>query len=433
MKISPGSHKGKELKDNLDMDIPGKLPRPRPGRGGSLRLAVWALVALLALACLAFWLLSAPEKRGELRDQAADAINDLASGTPLSGIGNIMRESPPPLPPEIINPPTASGTLSGRQVIGTIASPPDTGPAEAAAPDYGSAKSNPSDFAQGGSKLESTILNNILPGGNEASDKPVFSREPIPPATEDSRVKPGYLADLAKWLAARYRPGPRGGTLELSPQALNNLCGVGMAGKMQGGRGALLRYAFQPSMLTGLYKLYIGQFMNDLDAAASQRGLNATQNRDFHQAVAGKAAAYANAMSGILQIADLGERLNNIESLGQKSVEENSQLANAVFELDELREQKASATLINTAQMRVTGITARYRRAVDDHEAAQRTLAAEIRKVSGPGLDEDSLLYMAAWVQRRLSQDDSARSALQASADIMRDLAKRCQDAGSER
>lgn len=420
-----------ELKDNLNLYISGKMPKPRPERGGSLRLAFWALVALLFLGAIAYLLFSGPEKREAMRDQAAEAINDLASGTPLAGIGNIIRQSPPPLPPEIVNPPTASGTLSGRQVIGTIASPMDTSSSGKMVADSGASNGALPNPSQTDASLESKILNNIIPGRQDAEGKPVFSSEPLPPATEDSRVKPGYLAELANWLAARYRTGSSGGTLELSPQALNNLCGVAMAGQMQGGRGALLRYAFQPSMLTGLYKLYIGQFMNDLNAAATQKGFNVAQNRDFHQALAGKAAAYANAMSGILQIPDLADRLNNIESLGHKSVEENAQLANAVFELDELKEQKAASTQINTAQMRITGITARYRRAVEEHEAAQRSLAAAIRKEAGPGLDEESLLFMAAWVQRRLSEDASARSALQTSADIMRDLAKRCQDAGN--
>lgn len=416
------------MKANFDHDISGRLPNPRPDRGGSRGLALWALLALLFIGALSYWFFSGPEKREELRDQAADAINDLASGTPLSGIGNIIREGPPPLPPEIISPPTESGTLSGRQVIGTIASPVEAGQSRIDLADSGTSSPHPSNLDQENKTGEFPSMNNIIQGSNSAGEKPVFSSEPIPPATEDSHVKPGYLAELASWLAARYRPGSHGGTLELSPQALNNLCGVGMAGQMRGGRGALLRYAFQPSMLSGLYKLYIGQFMKDLDAAAAKRGFNAAENRDFHQAVAGKAAAYASAMSGILQVPDLAGRLNDIEALGQKSVEENARLANAVFELDELREQKASSTQLDTARMRISGITARYRRAMDEHEAAQRTLAAEIRKASGPGLDEEALLYMAAWVQRRLSQDVSARSALQTSADIMRDLARRCQD-----
>lgn len=416
----------------MDSNFPDRLPKPGPGRGGTFRAAFWAFVALLLLGGLAFWLFSEPGKREELREQAADKINELASGTPLSGIGDILRDSPPPLPPEILNPPTASGTLSGRQVTGTIASPPDMAGGTSApyqTDGFNGRQVDPSRLTDTETSTETPILANIFGKEEKTQDKPVFSSEPLPPATEDSRVKPGYMNELADWLATRYRPGPSGGTLELSPRSLNNLFGAGIAEKTKGGRSALLRYAFQSSMLDGLYKLYINQFMSDLDQAAAKRGFNAQESRDFHQAIAGKAATYAAALSGILQVPDLGERLARIEALGQKSVEENAQLAEAVFELDELRNSQASRTQIDATQMRVTGITARYRRALDDQEAAQRALAAEIRKQTGPGLDEESLLFMASWVQRRLAEDGSASSALQTTVEIMRDLARRCSEA----
>lgn len=393
--------------------------KARPEHGGRGQAIFWALISLLLLGGLAFWLFSGPEKKEEIRDQAADIINNFASGTPLAGIGDVLRESPPPLPPEILNPSTERGTLSGRQVTGTIASPLETGQS-----------------TTGGNsrQIELSASGDSSPRRNEpevkgTDGKPVFSRETLPPVTEDSRVKPGYLSELAYWLSGRYRPSPRGGTLELSLQTLNNLCGVSMAGQMQGGRSGLLRYAFHPSMLEGLYKIYINQFMVDLDQAAQRRGFNSKENQDFHHAVAGKAAAYASAMSGILQVQDLSGQLARIEALGQKSVEENALLANAVFELDELKEKKASKTQIKTTQMRIEGITSRYRRSVEDQEAAQRALAAQIRKEAGPGLDEESLLFMASWVQRRLEEDDQAKQALQTSAAIMRDLAQRCQNA----
>lgn len=398
-----------------------KLPRSRPERGGAGALIFWALVSLLILGGLVFWFFSGPEKREELRERAADAVNELASGTPLAGVGDILRDTPPPLPPELLNPPTEKGTLSGRQVTGSIASPVDLGGDGAA--------DTREDTRQADLAAHAGVL---AQSGTESGDKPVFSDKPLPPATEDSRVKPGYLSELADWLSGRFRPGPKGGTLELSPQNLNNLWGVSLAGQMPGGRSGLLRYAFQPSMIEGLYKIYINQFMDNLNQAASKRGFSEKDNRDFHQAMAGKAASYASAMSGILEIPDLSGQLANIDALGQKSVEENALLAAAVYELDELREKKASGTQISAAEMRIQGITARYRRAVESQERAQRALAAQIRKAAGPVMDEASLLFMASWVQRRLEEDDLARQSLNASASIMRDLAERCQSAAAK-
>lgn len=393
---------------NIDRnDLEEKMPRPRRG-GGGIKLAILALFALVFVAALAFWLAAGPEQQEQWRNSAADTVNDLASGTPLAGIGNSLRKSQP-LPESITSPPTEKGTLAGRTVKGTIGSGPELDGARDEERQLSLSAAN------SGTDL-------VQPGPGEA----FFSPEPLPPVTEDKTVKPAYLMDLADWLAARYRPGPNGGTLALSPQGLNHLGGSVLAGRVQGGRRALLHYAFQPSMIRGLYRLYIDQFMADLDTAASKRGLNGKENLDFHKAVAGKASVLAGALNGALHVPELGGQLGHIEELAQKSVDTNAQLANAVFELDRLRGEKASKTQIDAARMRVDGITARYRRAMDEHATAQRALAAEIRKTAGPTLDEEALLFIAAWVQRRVMDDPGARSALTASVNVLEDLARRC-------
>lgn len=397
------------------------MPHPQPGRGGGFKAWFWAVFSLLILACAAVWLFSKPEKREEWRGQAADMINDAAKGTPLAGIGNMLRDKPPPLPPQIVSPPTEAGTLSGRQVTGTIASPVDLG--------IHSINGAPANSPQNSRQLNPALAmgrENALPANPDA---PVFSPEPLPPATEDARVRPGYLADLANWLAARYRPGPNGGSLALNVQSLNHMGGVSIAQKTQGGRPGLLRYAFNPDMLNGLYRIYIDRFMSDLNAAAKEKGFDDLENRNFHLAIAGRASVMASALEGIMNVPDLGKSLADMDSLAQKSVEINAQLANAVFELDELRSQKAAENRLSTAQMRVDGLSARYRRAVEDHAAAQRALAAQIRKTSGIGMDEESLLFMAAWVERRMAGGGSAARAVGTCVEILRDLAKRCSQA----
>lgn len=407
------------MKNNLpDYGLPDEMPEPKPGRAGGFKAWFWAVFALLILACAAVWLFSEPEKREEWRGQAADVINDAAQGTPLAGIGNILRDTPPPLPPQIVSPPTEAGTLSGRQVTGTIAAPVDLG--------IHSVNGAPANPAGNSRQLNPALVMSqaAAPPANPAA--PVFSPEPLPPATEDARVRPGYLSDLANWLAARYRPGSNGGSLAINVQSLNHMGGVSIAQKTQGGRPALLRYAFNPDMLNGLYRIYVDRFMADLNAAAKKKGFDVRENRNFHLAIAGRATVMASALEGIMNVPDLGKRLADMDNLARKSVEINAQLANAVFELDELRLQKAAENQISTMQMRVDGLSARYRRAVEDHAAAQRALAAQIRKTSGIGMDEESLLFMAAWVERRMAGGDSAAAAVGACVDILRDLATRC-------
>lgn len=397
------------------------MPAPRHG-GGTAKAVFWAFLAILLVGGAAFWLYSKPETREFLREEAAEKINSVASGTPLAGIGDILRATPPPPPPMVLNPPTEKGTLSGRTVTGTIASPVDL---PATVTSGSSPVSVNGGYVPAGSGMaEASVLSQHEP-------QPVFGRDLVPPATEDTTVRPGYLAELARWLASRYRPGANGGALDMNVQALNHLGGVTIASQARGGRASLLRYAFQPSMLSGLYNLYINRFMSDLDSAARQRGLDARQNRQFHLALAGRALLVAGALDGIAKVPELGKRLTAIDGLAQKTVDINEELTKAVFELDELREKKAAAALRKTAQMRVDGFTARYRRAAEEHTAAQRALCDDIRKNSGQTLDDESLLFLAAWVERRLSSDSTALAALRGCSSILRDLAAKCSNAAA--
>lgn len=390
------------------------LPEPKTKDAGGHRAIFWAVFALVILGASVWWLTRDYEQKEELRAQAADLINDKLKETPFAGIGDILRDTPPPLPTQILNPPTEKGTLSGRLIEGTVGSPMDLQRQN----QTGGANSTPQlALDQNGAQQTTSGM------------APQFSNEPLAPVTQDSRVTPDYLADFAQWLAARYQPGPRGGTLTFNVQNLNNLFGITMAQKTKGGRTSLLRYAFHPSMVQGLYHLYIDRFLEDLNEASRKQGLSAEQNHQFHLALAGRTLLMATALEGVLHTPDLAQRMSKIDDLGQKAVDINAQLSNAVFELDEMRSAKASQQQINAIQMRIDGITARFKRAEEERLAAQRELISAIHKNSGQSLDDESLLYIAAWAQRRLAEGGDAIAALNSCAAILRDLAKRCAEA----
>lgn len=400
-----------------------ELPKPKTGAAGSGRAIFWALISLLALGAIAWWVFQPEESRQELRNEAASKINDALSDTSLAGVGNILRETPPPPPDMVLNPPTNPGTLAGRQIAGVIASPPDLPDGDAQNvsiasedPATGASQTNidSSDAVSAGA-----VPGNALPG-DVAAQLPV---------TEDRQVTPGYIEALANWLASRYQPST--GRLGITAQSLNQYGGITLASRAKGGRSALLRYAFQPSMLQGLYKIYIGRFMDDLQSAAQKKGLSDRQNRQFHMALAGNAVLWAAGLEGIMKLPDLRQRLQKIDDLAQKAVDVNAQLTNAVFELDELRENKASSQQLNTAQLRVDGLASRYRRANEEHAAAQRNLVNQIKQNSGQTLDADTLLFMAAWAERRLSQDADGKSAIDSCIALLRDLGRRCAQAGA--
>lgn len=365
--------------------LPEGGKKPRPARAGSFKAWFWAIIALAVAGCAIFWLTRSPEKQEELRSQAADMVNDATKGTPLAGIGEILRSAPPPPPPIYQAPPTEPGTLAGREVTGEI--PQETAPDPA------------------------------------SPDEPSFVDEPEP-VTEDQEVKPLYLAQTAQWLASRYRPASGG--IDAPIQNVNQYCGVTIAQEAKGGRSGLLRYVFQPSMINGLYRLYIDRFMEDLNAAAAKRGLSAAQNRQFHKALAGRAALWAAAVESAAEIPDLLQKLHNIETATQNEVELNYTLTTTLFELDDLREAKAGKQQIDAVTLRAEGAAARYRRASEDRVKARRSLITAMRKNSGNSLDDDSLMFVAAWAGRRLAENSDSAAALTACAEVLRDFARRC-------
>lgn len=362
-----------------------ELPKPVPHRGGSGKAVLWAILVLLAVGGAAFWLTRSPEMRTEWRGRLADIIDNVAQGTPMAGMGGILREAPPLPPLAVTRPTTAPGTLAGQIVQA------------------------PTEFFSGQS------------GGGE----------PVPRVTEDSRVRPALLEDLAGYLVSNYRPGPRGGSLAITVQGLNQRYGIKLSNEAEGGRAGILRYVFHPSMLQGLYTLYVERFMNALEQAAAQRSLTAEQTRQMLKALARRCISLAEALEGVASLPDLSMRLRSMDGFSEQAVNLNSQMTEAVFALDALREDKADVAATEVARLRVDGLAARYRRTLEDRAKARRTLVAAIRQTGGQALDEDSLLFVAEWVDRRAQSDGQAQAASRAAAALLRDLARRCSPGGT--
>lgn len=410
-KISPGSTR-------LTLQELHGTRRPPAGRG---KLYFWTILAVLIVGGASFWLTRPMEERTRLTAEAGERVDSLLSGTPLAGLGSELAGTNPQIPQEVIMPPTDAGTLSGRQVTGTLETPVDPGPL---LPLENVPPQEPShDLRTSAHELAASL------GIVDRKEEVVFSRDYVPPVTEDKTVTPGYLEGVATWLVNHYRETPRGGILTANVQSLNQECGGDLA-RSGGGRSRMLNYFFHAGMINGLYNLYIDRFMADLNAAASKKGFSERQTRQFHAALAGRAALLASALEGVIQIPDLALRLGRLDRMAQKTVDENADLASAIFALDELQEKRQTGTVLNAAQLRVDGAHARYRRAVEDYEKGQSALAQEIRKYSGPGLDEDTLLFIAAWAARRETGNGNAAPALRACVSSLRDLAHRCQVLG---
>ncbi len=384
--------------DKKSLDVPDimNMPKPSPARAGARKAVVLALLAVLALGGATYWLTRDKSTRDQWREKAADVINNATSGTPLAGVGDVLRDAPPPPPVSVVSPPTSPGTLAGQTVQGSVAAPVD----------------------------------GSIPAGFDPQQSGAQAPQKV---TEDSHIRLEIVEDMASFIVSRFRPGPQSGTLNISVQALNQRYGAKLANVVdgKGGRDALLRYAFHPSMLRGLYTLYADRLLEAINRDAAAKGLTAEQIRQLHMALAGRLVILAGALEGVASVPNLAAYLNEQDKAAQVVVDINAQMAEAVFAVDQLRENNAPESQISTAQLRVDGLSARYRRSLEDRAASQRTLVAAIRQNGGQSLDDDSLLFVAQWVGRRLRADAQALASVQASAAILRDLARRSAQAGT--
>ena len=362
------------------------LPAPRTSRGGH-KLGSLALLALLLVAGAAVWLTRDDATRDAWRKDAVTWLDAKLEGTALAPLMNLLRETPPPPPPSVATPATEPGTLAGPTVQGTVSALVRT------------------DFVSPGAVAP-------VPAGQEAQKRQY-------PA--DSRVQPAFVDDLAGHVLERFQ----GSGLDLSLPSLNQRYGVKLTGLAGGSRAAVLRYAFHPDMLRSLYTIYADRFLDSLDRQCTERNWSDLQKRQLHMALAGRLNAWAAALDGVAAVPDLSARLAESERLLQESLDIYSRMASTVFELDEAR-QRNDAAAIATAQLRVDDITGRYRQAMDARTAAQHALVGDIRRHAGAALDDDSLLFVAQWVGRRLQQDSKALATVRAGSAALRDMAGRC-------
>lgn len=369
-----------------------ELPKPRPSGGGGMKITLLAMLAVALLSGAAFWLTRDDAQKQELKSRMLDALND----SPVGVVSKYFTPPPPPPPPRVTTPATQPGTLAGQVVQGEV---PD------------------------------------VSAGEDGETPPAVA----PKVEEDSVVSLGFVDGLAQWMVSRYQPGKGVGW---SLSGLNVQYGVKMHGlKYSGtdpyaGRASLLRYIFNAPMLAALYNLYADRFVAALGTAAQEprqgKALTPEQTDALYKACAGQFSALAGVLQGVGSLTDFTARMENIARLSQQATGIHSQTAEAVFALDEAREANSKGRM-EAAQLRVTGLNAQYQRVMGERKAAQQQLVQAIRRAApaAGGVDEDTTLYVAAWLERRRAENPhSVQTALTASR-LLDDLASRLRKAGS--
>lgn len=379
------------------------LPQPTPAKAGSPKLIVITLVVLALLGGGVFWFTRDDDTKTALKGKVLSAVEDAVKDTPLATVSKYLTPPPPPPPPSVTSPATQPGTLAGQVIQGTVPSGVDSS----------------------------------APQGEADPEQPA---PPVQPKVEeDSAVRLLFIEDMAQWLVSRYQPGK--GIL-WGVSGINMRYGTQMHGiSFQGadstaGRAWLLRYAFNPAMLSALYNLYADRFVEELGtaAAAPRRGqpLTPEQTDAMFQAYASRFTAFGGAFQGIASITDFSARMAGVAKLSQQAVGIHMQISEAVFALDEAREAN-SPSRMETAQLRINGLNAQYQKIVAERNMAQQALLNAIRR-GGPtarGLDDDTLMFVASWMERRLAHDPGAAQSATTAAGLLDNLAGRLNKAAS--
>ena len=378
------------------------LPQPKSAPHAGKGMVLLALI----LACIAgggiWWATRDEATRETLRQQATAQLYKAHNSATATVMAAITPEPPRSPLPEV-----------REKAVSTVASGPDR-PQAPALP-------SPEDMA---------LMETITPGTSTAAATEKNT-------TEDRIVRPAFVENAARWMASCYQVENNGvGRLRFSAQGAN----ARFSERPQGvdlpemdsvtSRSTLLRYILRPGMLQTLYGKYGEGFMQAFDDAlrhpAKGAPLSDAHLRDAYRQYSNYLASVAGGLDSIAATPDLAGVLQRMEAAGDHAVALNSQITESVFHMDEAREA-GNQQAVNAAQERVNALTAQYRLAINEQDAARQQAVTTLKQHGGRSLDNATVLFLAHWVNRRMSKDKNALEATKSAAAVLRSLASRMQ------
>ncbi|MDO5536532.1 MAG: hypothetical protein Q4F72_03270 [Desulfovibrionaceae bacterium] len=380
----------------------------KPRRQSGCLLWVLVLVLLAGIGGTVSWQFMDAQERQNISDR----VNSLLGGTPLEFIrGWLMPrlETRPPLPP--INESGDHGVI------------PQTG---------GEPRHT------GTTVIQPVTQNQPEPGDSPAAEEGQAEEQVPEPLPEDERVRPAFVNDLASWVVGRYQPGSQGGTLAVSVQSLNQRYGTGMTGLLSprglDARSSILRYAFTPSMIRGLYQVYADSFLRSLAEQAQSERKNLTRDElaGLYRTMGSRCVLLAGGLESVASLPDLSGRLHAIDQAEQYEIEANRRLLDARFDLEQAREGNPGSIGLSQAEAQMEAAARGLQAASEVVRSERRHLAEDIRRKGSSALNDETLLYLARWVGRRLEENAGALESTRAAAEVLRDLAQRCAKASRE-
>jgi len=267
---------------------------------------------------------------------------------------------------------------------------------------------------------EGHVVRGDIPAGQEKAGAR------IAPTGQDSVVGLALAQDLATFLAENYWPA---GTHLMARERGISTADVRRMNYRHGGqlhgfagthdnpgieRERVLRYAFTPSMVRALYRLYDERFFSALrtEAAAQKRGPDQSPLTPPQIAeMFGIYSGMAQNLAGVVRAyADTPQIRPLVAAYAQASAE----AAEAFTAYAESREQGSDSAKASQA----------YQSALKRREQTRSALAAAIRRggATRQGLDAESLAFTAQWLYRR---GENAAPTLPVLAEILEDCALR--------
>ena len=255
----------------------------------------------------------------------------------------------------------------------------------------------------------------------------------------DAVVTLSFANDLAEYLAANYWPK---GTHLAAQHADASSAGLSSAGQRYGieligfsstrpgaqrdylrDRALVLNYAYMPAMVEALTRLYADRFADALaEAGFRQLRGGGAMNQEQVAGMLHFYARYARAAGGALAAynatADAPKTVQRYTDAQESAYLSNMRLHEAKYRVDNARETQ-NARELREAQQELKAAEQEYRKAMLEQERAKEAVLAFMGKGVSRRLDDQELLYIAAWAARRGPSAAMAHQAASASADYL--------------
>ena len=194
------------------------------------------------------------------------------------------------------------------------------------------------------------------------------------------------------------------------------------------GRTAALNHLFTPGMLDAIYRLYVDRFMEAVNRSAAtppaeRRGSLARPAERVLQAVRPAVPWCCRGVAGACLHARLQPPNGKPQRRGPACRGHQRPILELTFAADEAR-SNGELTRYSTLRQQMAAKGQQYQQAVIAHEQAKSAFVQALKRTpEARYLDDDALLFIASWIDRRTHNNPEKLTAAGQAANLFRDLA----------